>query len=192
MIPFAIHIFLFQISNRGERVHWIKICSSQIINRLSHGHGNKFIYSSEVYACYAFYAWWIYFPQLDDRGTSLKVHRGQCLTSMTKHDSGGWPSRAACDSAKPPHDKTQGSTSGCVFELAGQKRKRCNFSLGWRLHVVSNFQNALAHNMAHDIDGTVASGLLPGFAHGLLHQLNLITLKCVVMLEMRCYLTGWR
>ncbi len=35
-----------------------------------------------VYAFYAFYAWWIYFPQ-------LKVHHGQCLTSMTKHDSGG-------------------------------------------------------------------------------------------------------
>ena len=26
-----------------------------------------------------------------DRGPLLKVHRGQCLTSMTKHDSSGSP-----------------------------------------------------------------------------------------------------
>jgi hypothetical protein len=26
-----------------------------------------------------------------NRGPSLKVHHGQCLTSMTKHDSGGSP-----------------------------------------------------------------------------------------------------
>ncbi len=45
-------------------------------------------------------------------GPSLKVHHGQCLTRMTKHDSGGSPPGAACDSAKPPHGKMQGSTSG--------------------------------------------------------------------------------
>jgi hypothetical protein len=45
-------------------------------------------------------------------GPSLKVHHGQCLTSMTKHDSGASPPGATCDSAKPPHDKAQGSASG--------------------------------------------------------------------------------
>jgi hypothetical protein len=44
-----------------------------------------------------------------NRGPSLKVHHGQCPTRMTKHDSGGSPPGAACDSAKPPHGKTQGS-----------------------------------------------------------------------------------
>jgi hypothetical protein len=37
-----------------------------------------------------------------NQGPSLKVHCGQCLTSMTKQDSGGWPPGAACDSAKLP------------------------------------------------------------------------------------------
>jgi hypothetical protein len=30
------------------------------------------------------------------RGPSLKVHHGQCLTSVTKHDTGGSPLEAAC------------------------------------------------------------------------------------------------
>jgi hypothetical protein len=47
-----------------------------------------------------------------NRGPSLKVHHGQCPTRIAKHDSGGSPPGAACDSAKPPHGKTQGSTSG--------------------------------------------------------------------------------
>jgi hypothetical protein len=38
-------------------------------------------------------------------GPLLKVHHGQCLTRMTKHDSGESPPRAACDSAKQPHGK---------------------------------------------------------------------------------------
>jgi hypothetical protein len=38
-----------------------------------------------------------------NRGPSLKVHHCQCLTRITKHDSGGSPPGAACDSAKPPH-----------------------------------------------------------------------------------------
>jgi hypothetical protein len=37
-----------------------------------------------------------------NRGPSLKVHHGQCPTRMTKHDSGGSPPGAACDSAKAP------------------------------------------------------------------------------------------
>jgi hypothetical protein len=41
-----------------------------------------------------------------NQGPSLKVHHGQCVTSMTKHDSGGSPPRAACNSAKQPHGKT--------------------------------------------------------------------------------------
>jgi hypothetical protein len=53
-----------------------------------------------------------------NRGPSLKVHHGQCLTSMTKHDSGGSPPGTACDSAKPPHDKTRGSTSGWRSRLS--------------------------------------------------------------------------
>ncbi len=44
-----------------------------------------------------------------NRGPSLKVHHGQCPTRMTKHDSGRSPPGATCDSAKPPHGKTQGS-----------------------------------------------------------------------------------
>ena len=31
-------------------------------------------------------------------GPLLKVHHSKCLTSMTKHDSGGSPPGAACDS----------------------------------------------------------------------------------------------
>jgi hypothetical protein len=53
-----------------------------------------------------------------NRGPSLKVHHGQCLTSMTKHDSGGSPPGAACDRAKPPHDRTQGSASGWRSRLS--------------------------------------------------------------------------
>jgi hypothetical protein len=41
-----------------------------------------------------------------NRGPSLKVHHGQCPTRMTKHDSGGSPPGAACDSTKPPHGKS--------------------------------------------------------------------------------------
>ncbi len=33
-----------------------------------------------------------------NQGPSLKVHHGQCLTSMTKHDSGGSPPGAAFQS----------------------------------------------------------------------------------------------
>jgi hypothetical protein len=33
---------------------------------------------------YAFYAWGIYFPRCGNRGPSLKVHHGQCLTSMVR------------------------------------------------------------------------------------------------------------
>ncbi len=43
---------------------------------------------------------------------SLKVRHSQCLTSVTKHDSGGSPPGAACYSAKLSHDKTQCSASG--------------------------------------------------------------------------------
>ncbi len=39
-------------------------------------------------------------------GPSLKVHHCQRLASVTKHDTGGSPPGAACDSAKPPHGKT--------------------------------------------------------------------------------------
>ncbi len=41
-----------------------------------------------------------------NRGPSLKVHHCQHLASVTKHDTGGSPPGAACDSAKPPHGKT--------------------------------------------------------------------------------------
>jgi hypothetical protein len=51
-------------------------------------------------------------------GPILKVHHSQCLTSMTKHDSDGSPPGAAYVSAKPPHDKTQGATSGLQSQLS--------------------------------------------------------------------------
>ncbi len=44
-------------------------------------------------------------------GSLLKVHHGQCLTGMTKHYTGGLPPGSACDRAKPPHGKAQGSAS---------------------------------------------------------------------------------
>ena len=53
-----------------------------------------------------------------NRGPLLKVHHSQCLTSMTKHDAGGSPPGAACNSAKPPHGKTQGSASGWRSRLS--------------------------------------------------------------------------
>ncbi len=40
-----------------------------------------------------------------NQGPSLKVHRGQCLTSMTKHDTGGWPPETACDSDTSASDR---------------------------------------------------------------------------------------
>ncbi len=46
------------------------------------------------------------------QGPSLKVHHSQYLASMTKHDTGGLPPGAACDSTKPPHGKARGSISG--------------------------------------------------------------------------------
>jgi hypothetical protein len=60
-----------------------------------------------------------------NRGPSLKVHHGQCLTSMTKHDSGGSPPGAACDSMKPPHDKTQGSTCSVFTRPTRPPVNRC-------------------------------------------------------------------
>ncbi len=53
-------------------------------------------------------------------GPSLKVtvYHGNWLKSVTKHGSGGSPPGAACDSAKPPHDKTQGSASGWRSQLS--------------------------------------------------------------------------
>jgi hypothetical protein len=53
-----------------------------------------------------------------NRGPSLKVHHGQCLASMTKHDTDVSPPGAECESAKLSHDKTQGSTSGCRSRLS--------------------------------------------------------------------------
>jgi hypothetical protein len=64
-----------------------------------------------------------------NRGPSLKVHRGQCFTSMTKHGAGGSPPGAACDSAKPPHDKTQ---SANVALLAAIKLE--GFGIGFSLY----------------------------------------------------------
>jgi hypothetical protein len=97
---------------------------------------DSFLPQGYAYALYALYARWVYFPQsgvlaryvatcsmrfmrsmrggfvFRNRRPSLKAHHGQCLTSMTKHDSGGSPPGDACDSKKPPHGKTQGSVSG--------------------------------------------------------------------------------
>jgi hypothetical protein len=53
-----------------------------------------------------------------NQGPSLKIHRGHCLTSMTKHDSGGSPPEATFDSAEVLHNKTQGSTSGWRSRLS--------------------------------------------------------------------------
>jgi hypothetical protein len=39
---------------------------------------------NHIYVFYVFYVWQIYFPQ-SGALASLKVHRCQCLTSMTKH-----------------------------------------------------------------------------------------------------------
>ncbi len=50
-------------------------------------------------------------PEDTSRPVSLR-------TSMTKHDAGGSPPGAACDSAKPPHDKMQGSASGLRGRLS--------------------------------------------------------------------------
>ncbi len=66
---------------------------------------------------YAFYAWWIHFPQSGAlaEGTSRPVSHN--LASMTNYDAGGSPPGAAGDSAKPPHDKTQGSTLMCCESM---------------------------------------------------------------------------
>jgi hypothetical protein len=76
-----------------------------------HGHGVFILATSSkgrsmhcmrsVRGCFIFHS----------QGPSLKVHHGQCLRSVTKHDSGGSPPGAACDGEKPPHDKMQGSAS---------------------------------------------------------------------------------
>ena len=48
------------------------------------------------------------------RGPSLKVHHGQCLTSMAKHDTGGSPLRTTARSHSTEHQWCQGHTQECT------------------------------------------------------------------------------
>jgi hypothetical protein len=76
------------------------------------------------------------------RMPSLKVHHGQCLTSMTKHDSGGSPPGTACDSRAVTswgyarrHSLESDSTrisAGCTASLD------CISTIVWMLRAVSN------------------------------------------------------